>query len=111
LLNPETNELRTLNAAELSTVMNSKIEILPCYRRIGTMNGDAAETGGLEAFPDEDQVFIGLYDSAEFAEFEQEMDEMLAALVGRWAHLAAPSAVNARLRRGGIGASSKKKAT
>jgi hypothetical protein len=75
------------------------------------MNGDPAQTGGLEAFPDEDQVFIGLYDSAEFAEFEQEMDEMLAALVGQWVHLAAPVAAHARLRRAGIGVSGKKKAT
>jgi hypothetical protein len=77
-------------------------------RRIGTMNGEVAGTGGLEAFPDEDQVFIGLYDSSEFAEFEQEMDRMLADLENRWAHLAAPAAANARLRGASLGAKHKK---
>jgi hypothetical protein len=72
------------------------------------MNGEPAGTGGLEAFPDEDQAFVDLYDSTEFADFEQEMDAMLAALVSRWVHLAAPAAANARLRRTGLGAGKKK---
>jgi hypothetical protein len=83
----------------------------PCYEGFGTMNGDPAQTGGLEAFPDEDQVFIAIYDSTEFAAFEQEMDEMLAALEGRWVHLAAPAAASARLRRAGLGTSGKKNAS
>jgi hypothetical protein len=72
------------------------------------MNGEPAGTGGLEAFPDEDQAFVELYDSTEFADFEQEMDAMLAALVSRWVHLAAPAAANARLHRAGLGAGKKK---
>jgi hypothetical protein len=76
--------------------------------RIGTMNGEMAGTGGLEAFPDEDQVFIPLYDSSEFAEFEQEMDRLLAELESRWVHLAAPAAANARLRRAPLGPTPKK---
>jgi hypothetical protein len=82
--------------------------IRSCKRRIGTMNGEVAGTGGLEAFPDEDQVFIPLYDSSEFAEFEQEMDRLLAILESRWVHLASPAAANARLRRASLGPTPKK---
>jgi hypothetical protein len=72
------------------------------------MNGEVADTGGLEAFPDEDQVFTPLYDSSEFADFEQEMDQLLAGLEKRWAHLAAPAAATPRLRRASLGSTHKK---
>jgi hypothetical protein len=63
------------------------------------MNFDpAAPSGGTTSFPDENQLFQPLYDSDAFADFEQAMDDMLEALVGRWVHLAAPSAGIGRLR-------------
>ena len=62
------------------------------------MNFDPAASGETAPFPDENQVFQPLYDSEAFADFEQAMDEMLEALVGRWVHLAAPTAGLGRLR-------------
>ena len=56
------------------------------------MSLDPAPIGGIEPYPDEDELLIALFDSAAFADFEQSIDAMLAALVERWEHLAAPNA-------------------
>ena len=47
-------------------------------REIAAMNIDPAAPDGIEPYPDEDQAFLLLYDSAVFAEFEQAIDGMLA---------------------------------
>ncbi len=66
------------------------------------MTTDPAPAGGLHQYPDEDQVFAPLYDSAEFAEFEQMIDDMLEVLVGQWLHLAAPRAASSGIRRANL---------
>jgi hypothetical protein len=69
------------------------------HQGLASMNIDPATSDGIEPYPDEDRAFVVLYDSIAFADFEQAMDEMLEALVGRWVHLAAPRAAADRVRR------------
>jgi|GEM_PF-3483998 len=66
------------------------------------MNTDSALPDGLASFPDDNQAFVGLYDTSAFAEFEQTIDELIEAMVGRWVHLAAPQAAANRIPRSTI---------
>ncbi len=63
------------------------------------MNTDSTLPDGLKSYPDDNEAYAGLYDSTAFAEFEQAIDELIEALVGRWVHLAAPRAAMIRVRR------------
>jgi hypothetical protein len=74
------------------------------------MNTDSALPDGLESYPDDNEAFTGLYDSTAFAEFEQTIDALVEALVGRWVHLAAPRAGTSRVRRASIAPKMKKSA-
>ena len=49
------------------------------------MNTDSLPDG-LKSYPDDNEAYAGVYDSTAFAEFEQTIDELIEALVGRWVH-------------------------
>jgi hypothetical protein len=74
------------------------------------MNTDSALPDGLDSYPDDNEAFTGLYDSAAFAEFEQTIDHLIEGLVGRWVHLAAPRAAMSRVRKASIVPKMKKSA-
>jgi hypothetical protein len=74
------------------------------------MNTDFTLPDGLEAYPDDNEAFSGLYDSMAFVEFEQTIDGLIEVLVGRWVHLAAPLAAMVRVRRASIVPKMKKSA-